>query len=94
MKKKSAEERKTVHAVIESIEEGIAILETDDRTQYEVPKSRLPEACHTGHHLQVEIEDGVVVSSAMDEEATTNAKVKVEAMMSRLRRGDHLKNRK
>jgi hypothetical protein len=79
-----------IHAVVERFEGSIAVIETREGTEYRLNRSELPDGCKVGHHLQMELEDGAVKRIEIDEEATGQAQERIDNLMNRLRRGDHL----
>lgn len=80
-------------SVIDRFEGKFAILIVGDEEQrMNVLKKLLPKHCKEGSWLQVEIENGEVISAVIDEEETANAKKRIAEKLERLRRGDHLKN--
>ncbi|MBV5347940.1 DUF3006 domain-containing protein [bacterium] len=79
-------------AVIDRFEGEFAVLIVgEDEQRVNVLKKLLPKLSKEGSWLQVEIQDGEVVSAAMDKEETANAKQRIAEKLERLRRGDHLK---
>ena len=79
-------------AVIDRFEGKFAILIVgDDEQHMNVFRKLLPEQCREGSWLQVEIQNGEVVSAIVDEEETTKATQRIAEKLARLRRGDHLK---
>jgi hypothetical protein len=82
--------KNVINAVVERFEGNIAVIETLDDEAYRLDRSQLPEGCRVGHHLQMELEDGQIIQVMIDEEATTQAQERIEALMAKLRRGDHV----
>lgn len=79
-------------AVIDRIEGEFAVLIVgDDEQHLNVLKKLLPKPSKEGSWLQVEIQNGEVISAVIDEEETANAKQRIADKLARLRRGDHLK---
>ena len=79
-------------AVIDRFEGAFAVLVVgEDEQRLNVPRKLLPEQSKEGSWLQVEIQNGEVVSAVMDEEETANAQQRIAEKLARLRRGDHLK---
>jgi hypothetical protein len=82
--------RTRINAVVERFEGSIAVIETREGTEYRLDRSELPEGCKVGHHLQMELEDGKIIQVSIDNEATGQAQERIDNLMNRLRRGDHL----
>jgi hypothetical protein len=79
-------------AVIDRFEAEFAVLIVgEDEQRLNVLKKLLPKPSKEGSWLQVEIQDGEVISAVMDEEETANAKQRIADKLALLRRGDHLK---
>jgi hypothetical protein len=79
-------------AVIDRFEGGFGVLIVgEDEQRMNVLKKLLPKKSKEGDWLQVEIQNGEVISAAMDEEGTANVKQRIAEKLERLRRGDHLK---
>ena len=79
--------------VVDRFEGEFAVLIVGEDEQYiNVLRKLLPEQSKEGSWLQVEIQNGEVVSAVMDEEETANAQQRIAEKLARLRRGDHLKN--
>jgi len=79
--------------VVDRFEGEFAVLIVEeDEQRLNVPRKLLPEQSKEGSWLQVEIQNGEVVSAVMDEEETANAQQRIAEKLARLRRGDHLKN--
>ncbi len=79
-------------AVIDRFEGEFAVLIVgEDEQRVNVLKKLLPKLSKEGSWLQIEIQNDEVVSAAMDEEETANAKQRIAEKLERLRRGDHLK---
>jgi hypothetical protein len=79
-------------SVIDRFEGKFAVLIVgEDEQRINVPRKLLPKHSKEGGWLQVEIENGEVVSAVMDAEETANAKQRIAEKLERLRRGDHLK---
>jgi hypothetical protein len=80
-------------AVIDRFEGKFAVLIVgEDEQRMNVLKKLLPKQSREGSWLQVEIQNGEVITAVMDEEETANAKQRIAEKLERLRRGDHLKN--
>ena len=78
--------------VVDRFEGEFAVLVVgEDEQRLNVPRKLLPEQSKEGSWLQVEIQNGEVVSAVMDEEETANAQQRIAEKLARLRRGDHLK---
>jgi hypothetical protein len=78
-------------AVIDRFEGDLAvILLKDGQEQLVVPTNSLPSGVKEGHWLQVEIEDGKVVSATVDEEETVRVRDRIADKLDRLRQGKHL----
>ena len=79
-------------AVIDRFEGEFAVLIVEeDEQRLNVPRKLLPEQSEEGSWLQVEIQNGEVISAVMDKEETANAQQRIAEKLARLRRGDHLK---
>jgi hypothetical protein len=79
-------------AVIDRFEGKFAVLIVgEDEQHLNVLKELLPRLSKEGSWLQVEIQNGEVISAVIDEEETANAKQRIADKLARLRRGDHLK---
>jgi prophage tail gpP-like protein len=79
-------------AVIDRFEGKFAVLIVgEDEQRMNVPKKRLPKLSREGDWLQVEIQNGEVVSAVMDQEETASAEQRIAEKLARLRQGDHLK---
>jgi hypothetical protein len=77
-------------AVIDRIEAKQAIILVDEKPMT-FPKTLLPNKAKEGDWLQVEIEEGRLVSAKIDAEESARAAKRIAEKMARLRRGDHLK---
>ena len=69
--------------------EQLLLLEGED-TAVNVPRQQLPRKTCEGDYLQIELVDGQVVKAELDPKATEQARVRIQAKLERLRRGDHL----
>ena len=79
-------------SVIDRFEGKYAVLIVgDDAQRINVLKKLLPRKSREGSWLQVEIQNGEVISAVIDEEETANAKQRIAEKLARLRRGNHLK---
>ncbi len=79
-------------AVIDRFEGKYAVLILGEgERQLNVPRNLLPKEAKEGSWLQVEIENESLLSAALDEAETDNAKQRIAEKLERLRRGDHLK---
>ena len=79
-------------SVIDRFEGKFAVLIVgDDEQRINVLKKLLPKQSREGSWLQVEIQNGEVISAVIDEEETANAKQRIAEKLARLRRGNHLK---
>ena len=79
-------------SVIDRFEGKFAVLIVgDDEQRIHVLKKQLPKQSREGSWLQVEIQNGEVISAVMDEEETANAKERIAGKLARLRRGNRLK---
>jgi len=79
-------------AVIDRFEGKFAVLIVgDDDQRINVLKKLLPKQSREGSWLQVEIQNGEVISAVIDEEETANVKQRIAEKLARLRRGNHLK---
>ncbi|MCL5960740.1 MAG: DUF3006 domain-containing protein [Chloroflexi bacterium] len=56
-----------------------------------VPRRDLPSGAKERQWLQVEFGRGRLVSVAVDNDKTTEARERIQEKLDRLRRGDHLK---
>jgi hypothetical protein len=83
--------RAVIKAVVERFDGDTAIIETAGGTEYRLNRAQLPKGCKVGHHLQMEIEEGDVKRIEIDADATSQAQERIDDLMDRLRRGDHLK---
>jgi len=78
--------------VIDRFEGDFAVLiAKEDERRLNVLKKLLPQQSKEGSWLQVDIQNGEVISAEMDEEETANAKQRIADKLALLRRGDHLK---
>ena len=78
-------------AVIDRFEGKLAILIVgDDERHMNVLRKLLPKQSREGSWLQVEIQNGEIISSVIDEEETANAKQRIAEKLAHLRQGDHL----
>ena len=78
-------------AVIDRFEKEFAVLLLGDGDEMlVVPCMALPCGVRVGQWLQVDVQDGVVVSAVVDEEETAMAKQRIAEKLERLRRGEHL----
>jgi hypothetical protein len=84
--------RVVINAVVERFDGDTAIIETVGGTEYRLESAQLPVGCKVGHHLQMELENGDVKRIKIDEDATAHAQERIDDLMDRLRRGDHLKD--
>jgi hypothetical protein len=57
-----------------------------------VLRDELPAGANAGDYLKIELEDGVAIQVECDEEATDEARRRIQAKLDRLRRGEHLSN--
>jgi hypothetical protein len=79
-------------AVIDRFEGEFAVLIVgEDEQRLNVLKALLPKLSREGSWLQVDIQNGEVISAVLDEAETTNAKQRIADKLALLRRGDHLK---
>jgi hypothetical protein len=79
-------------AVIDRFEGQFGVLIVgEDEQRMNVLKKLLPKKSKEGDWLQVEIQNGEVVSAVMDEKETTNVEQRIAEKLARLRQGDHLK---
>ena len=79
-------------SVIDRFEGKYAVLIVgDDEQRINVLKKLLPRKSREGSWLQVEVQNGEVISAVIDEEETANAKQRIAEKLARLRRGNHLK---
>jgi hypothetical protein len=79
-------------AVIDRFEGKFAVLIVgEDEQRMNVPKKRLPRQSREGAWLQVEIQNGEVISAVMDEKETSDVEQRIAEKLARLRKGDHLK---
>jgi len=78
--------------VIDRFEGDFAVLiAKEDERRLNVLKKLLPQQSKEGSWLQVDVQNGEVISAEMDEEETANAKQRIANKLALLRRGDHLK---
>ena len=81
-------------AVVDRFEGEFAVLVVgEDEQRLNVPRKLLPEQSKEGSWLQVEIQNGEVISAVMDKEETANAQQRIAEKLARLRRGDHLQKK-
>jgi hypothetical protein len=73
----------TLKGVIDRFEGDLAVIEIE-------PRKLLPRRAKEGDYLQLEIEDGNIITAKVDPEATQAAKERIKDKMERLRRRDHL----
>ena len=79
-------------SVIDRFEGKFAVLIVgEDEQRITVLKKLLPRRSREGSWLQLEIQNGEVISAVIDEEETANAKARIAEKLARLRRGNHLK---
>jgi hypothetical protein len=79
-------------AVIDRFEGRFAVLIVgEDEQRMNILKKRLPRQSKEGDWLQVEIQNGEIISAAMDKEETASAEQRIAEKLARLRQGDHLK---
>jgi len=78
-------------AVLDRFEGDLAvILLKDGQDQLVVPINSLPGGAKEGHWLQIETEDGQVISVTVDEEETARIRNRIAEKLNRLRQGKHL----
>lgn len=77
-------------AVIDRIEGNLAVLIVDNKP-LNVPLATLPAGAKEGDYLQVEMQEGAVISATIDTAAIQEARQRIAEKLERLRRGDHLK---
>jgi hypothetical protein len=77
-------------ACIDRFEGKQAVLLVDDKPLV-FPKSLLPKAAKEGDWLQVDIEEGRLLSAKIDPEEKAKMAARIKEKLARLRRGDHLK---
>jgi hypothetical protein len=79
-------------AVIDRFEGQFGVLIVGEGEQrMNVLKKLLPKKSKEGDWLQVEIQNGEVISAVIDKEETANVKQRIAEKLARLRRGEHLK---
>jgi len=71
-------------------EEWAILLIGDDLRQIEVSRELIEPQTHEGDHVQIEWQDDKVVAVMADNEATEQARLRIQNKLERLRRGDHL----
>jgi hypothetical protein len=77
--------------VIDRFEGDYAILFiTGSDESLSVMRDALPAGANEGDYLKIEFEDGKVIQIERDEQATEEARQRIEAKRDHLRRGDHL----
>lgn len=77
--------------MIDRFEGKFAILIVgEDEQRMTVSKKILPRKSKEGSWLQVEIQNGEMISAIIDEEEIANAKQRISEKLEKLRRGDHL----
>lgn len=80
-------------AVIDRFEGNTAVLLVgEERRVLNVLRDALPAGAREGMWLKVELEDGMVKQAALDEDATDEARQRIQEKLDRLRRGDHLRS--
>lgn len=80
--------------VIDRFEGKFAILLfVDSDVSLMTQRDKLPKGVHEGDYLRIELEDDQIVHSERDEQATEEARRRIQAKRDRLRRGDHLSSR-
>lgn len=80
-------------AVIDRYEGTLAVLILDDTDQpFNVPAELLPPQAKAGDWLEVEIQNGQLLTAVLNDSETTAAAQRIADKLTRLRRGDHLKN--
>jgi hypothetical protein len=77
-------------AVIDRFEGKQAVILVDEKPM-DVDKALLPIKIKEGDWLEVEIEDGKLISAKLDEDETARMRERIEEKMAKLRRGEHLK---
>ena len=78
-------------AVIDRFEGKFAVLILgEDEQHMNVLKKLLPRQSKEGSWLQVEIQNGEVISAVLDDAETANARQRIAEKLERLRRGDHI----
>lgn len=78
-------------AVIDRFEGDYAVLFfAGSETPINVLRRELPEDVREGDHLKIEFHDGEVIQAEYDEQATEEARRRIQAKLDRLRRGEHL----
>ena len=79
-------------AVIDRFEGEFGVLIVgEDQQRMNVLKKLLPKKSKEGDWLQVEIQNGEVISAVIDKEETANVKQRIAEKLEQLRRGDHIK---
>lgn len=63
----------------------------DEKDRLTIVQSLLPPGAREGRWLQVDVEDNRVLNAAISENATAEAKIRIEEKHAKLRRGDRLK---
>jgi hypothetical protein len=83
----------TEFAVIDRFEGDLAVLLVgEQRELMNVPRSHLPHHAREGDYLRIELQDNQVINVTVDEQATAEARNRIEEKLKRLRRGDHLRD--
>lgn len=80
--------------VIDRFEGDYAVLvESESKLSLQVLRQDLPEGVREGDYLKIDLQDRQVVRAERDEQATEEARQRIQAKLDRLRRGEHLSDR-
>ena len=88
-------EEPTTHlsAVIDRFEGELAVLLLGpERRVLDLPRAMLPPGAREGSYVTIQMAGDLVQETALDEQATAAARQRIQEKLSRLRRGEHLKN--
>lgn len=78
-------------AVIDRFEGKWAVIFLqEDQKPINVRLADLPSGVKEGDYLQIEMQGSEVIQAEIDPDARTEAEVRIQAKLERLRRGDHL----
>jgi hypothetical protein len=75
--------------IIDRFEGDYAVLMRSDSPLL-VLRTQLPSDVREGDYLKVELQDDQLIQVEHDEQATAEARQRIQAKLDRLRRGDHL----
>jgi hypothetical protein len=78
-------------AVVDRFEGEYAVLLIGD-TSIQVRRTQLPKSVREGDYLQIELDGDAVIQVERDEQATEEARQRIQDKLDRLRREEHLKD--